>query len=173
MKTPTLETDRLILRPLATDDADDVFSWTGDPNVNVYMIYLQHKDAAFTREWLSKLDHDSDTAYTFGFMRKEDMRLIGSGGVYYHIDTADWHIGYNLRADAWNKGYATEAMRRIIAFAHQELGAKDFMSEHAVENEASGKVLEKCGLKPCGLGSFTKADGSRTFLSKRYSMHLE
>jgi len=173
LKTPVLETDRLILRPFVIDDAEDVFAWTGDPDVNKYMIYLQHKDVAFTRKCLTKFDHDSAIAYTFGFMRKEDMRLIGSGGVYYHADTADWHIGYNLRADAWNRGYATKAMRRIIAFAHQELGARDFISEHAVENEASGKVLEKCGLNFCGFGSFTKADGSRTFQSQRYSMHIE
>ncbi|MDE6848483.1 MAG: GNAT family N-acetyltransferase [Ruminococcus sp.] len=36
--TPTIETDRLILRPLTINDADDVFEWTGDERVAEYMI---------------------------------------------------------------------------------------------------------------------------------------
>ena len=172
LKTPILETERLILRPLSENDAEDVFAWTGDTEVNEYMIYLPHKSVSFTREWLSKMDNDNDKSYTFGYLCKETNHLIGSGGIYYHLDTADWHIGYNLRKDAWHKGYATEAMKRIIAFAHQELGAVAFASEHAVENIASGKVLEKCGFRFCGDGTFTKADGSRVFPSKQYSMRL-
>lgn len=173
MRTPMLETDRLILRPLTMDDAEAVFAWTGDPVVNEFMNYTTHTDVAFTRDWLSRMDNDSDSSYNFGFVRKEDGRLVGSGGVFYHPDTGEWHFGYNVRRDAWGRGYATEAMKRIIAFAHQELNAKDFISEHALENEASGRVIEKCGLRFSHYGSYEKMDGSRVFQSKCYAMHLE
>ena len=42
---PTLETERLILRPLTLADRDDIFKWTGDPRVNKYMIYPLYKSA--------------------------------------------------------------------------------------------------------------------------------
>ena len=39
---------------------------------------------------------------------------------------------------------------------------------HAVENPASGRVIEKCGLKFCGFGSYKKQDGSREYRAKVY-----
>lgn len=54
--TPTIETDRLILRPLTINDADDVFEWTGDERVAKYMVYPCHKNIEVTREWLCSLD---------------------------------------------------------------------------------------------------------------------
>lgn len=54
--TPTIETDRLILRPLTINDADDVFEWTGDERVAKYMVYPCHRNIEVTREWLCSLD---------------------------------------------------------------------------------------------------------------------
>ena len=44
MHTVTLETDRLILRPLTVADADAVFVWARDPKVNRYLKYPLHAD---------------------------------------------------------------------------------------------------------------------------------
>ena len=54
--TPTIETDRLILRPLTINDSDDVFEWTGDERVAKYMVYPCHRNIEVTREWLCSLD---------------------------------------------------------------------------------------------------------------------
>ena len=70
MKTPILETERLILRPLCAEDANAVFEWASDERVAKYMIYPKHKSIETTLEWLQSIDHSTDTAYDFGFVEK-------------------------------------------------------------------------------------------------------
>ncbi|MGN1443208.1 MAG: GNAT family N-acetyltransferase [Acutalibacteraceae bacterium] len=168
MKTPTLKTERLILRPLLVSDAESVFLWTSDERVTKYMLYPKHEKIEATLEWLKSIDHDSEKAYDFGFVEKEIGLLIGSGGLYWEDDNEQWRIGYNLRFDRWGKGFATEAAKEIMRFAKEELRAEKIGSEHAVDNIASGKVLEKCGLHFTKYGEYTKFDGSVTFRCKEY-----
>ena len=53
---PVIETERLILRPLTVEDADEAFEWTGDERVARYMIYSTHESQDITRQWLSTVD---------------------------------------------------------------------------------------------------------------------
>ncbi len=163
MKTPILETERLILRPLCVEDAKAVFEWASDERVAKFMIYPKHTDIKTTVEWLQSIDHSSDTAYDFGFVEKSSGTLIGSGGLYWEDERQQWRVGYNLRFDRWHKSYATEAALEMVRFAKQELNAERIGSEHAIENVASGKVLQNCGLVFTGYGEYTKYDGSKTF----------
>ena len=83
MTVPTLETERLILRPLSIDDLDAVYKWTSDPRVNKYMIYPLYKSKEDGREWLETIYQDDDKK-DFGFVDKASGELIGSGGIYFH-----------------------------------------------------------------------------------------
>ncbi len=169
---PTIESERLILRPLTLDDADDVFEWTGDELVARYMIYPTHTSIDITKMWLSSLE-TLENEYTWGVVRKSDRKLIGSVGIRYRTDEKVWSFGYNFRRDSWNQGFATEASRRAIKYAYDENGAREFIAGHAVENTASGRVIEKCGLTFEKYGEFSKFDGSVTFKAKEYRMKLE
>ena len=175
MHNVTLETERLILRPLTVADAEAVFVWTSDPQVNRYMSYSLHTDVEATRQWLREVEQDTEEQaalenYTFGFVRKSDSLLIGSGGIRRQEDDT-WDFGYNLRRDCWGQGYTTEAMKAIIDFARRR-GAKVFAAHHAVDNPASGRVMEKCGLTFRHCGEYSKFDGSETFKAKFYQMEL-
>lgn len=175
MHNVTLETERLILRLLTVADADAVFVWTSDLQVNRYMSYSLHTDVEATRQWLRDVEQDTEEQaalenYTFGFVRKSDGLLIGSGGIRRQEDDT-WDFGYNLRRDCWGQGYTTEAMKAIIDFARGR-GAKVFAAHHAVDNPASGRVMEKCGLTFRHCGEYSKFDGSETFKAKFYQMEL-
>lgn len=170
-KIPVIETERLILRPLSVEDAENVFQWTGDERVARYMIYPRHENIEITKSWLNSLNA-LENEYTWGFVRRFDELLIGSGGVRYRIDEKVWSFGYNLRFDCWGHGYATESAKRMIEYVYSEHNAREFVSEHAVENTASGRVIEKCGLVFEGYSEYSKFDGSRTFKCKKYRMKL-
>lgn len=169
---PTIETERLILRPLTVDDAEAVFEWTGDERVAEYMIYPCHKDIEITKEWLNSLD-SLENEYTWGFVRKSDGKLIGTGCIRFRADEKVWSFGYNLRFDCWGNGYATEASKRMIEYVIAEHNASEFDAEHAVDNPASGRVIVKCGLVFDSYSEYKKLDGSKTFKSKVYRMKLE
>ncbi|MBR5032048.1 MAG: GNAT family N-acetyltransferase [Treponema sp.] len=167
MTVPVLETERLILRPLAMDDLDAVFKWAGDPRVNKYMIYPLYKNKEEGIEWLNSLYQDDDKK-DFGFVLKETGELIGSGGIYYHPERGLWSIGYNLAYDYWNRGFTTEAMEKIIEWGRQELGIKEVAATFAVENVGSRRVMEKLGMTFLEDHDYTKLDGSETFTAKTY-----
>ena len=133
---PTLETSRLILRPLSLEDADEVFEWTGDDLVAKYMIWSTHEDISVTRKWLESVSQ-LENEYVWGFTRKSDVKLIGSGSIRFRLDEERWSFGYNIRYDCWNKGYATEATLKMMEYVRKKHGATCFTASHAIENLAS------------------------------------
>lgn len=173
MHAYTLETERLLLRPMTPDDAEAAFVWLSDPQVNRYMPYNLYTEVAAAREWIASATQQP-RYYLFGFVRKSDGLLIGSGDISPQegSDVA-WGFGYNLRRDCWNQGYTTEATHAMIDFARREFGVRDFVAEHAKANPASGRVIEKCGLVYDHDGEYSRFDGSETFPARYYKLHIE
>lgn len=173
MKTPTIETQRLILRPLKEADADEAFrNWASDPRVAKFMRYSTHESVDVTKEWLEAEEKavDGDDNYTFGFVLKESGKLIGSGGLIRRDDA--FEIGYNVMYDCWNKGYTTEASKAIMKFGKETLGVKKFIACHAVDNIYSGKVIESLGFKYVGNSTYDSLDKTKVFNSKEYILNI-
>ena len=165
---PILETERLILRPLTTEDYEACFKWCGDPRVNEYMNYPLYHKAEDVKEWL-KTVNDDERKMCFGYVLKESGELIGSGSVVFHEEKGNrWTIGYNLAFDAWGKGYATEAISKIIEYAKNRFDIKEIYGTFAVENNGSRRVMEKLGLTYLEETEYSKIDGSRTYKAKTY-----
>ena len=164
-----IETERLILKPVALEDAPAMFVWTSDPEVNRYMSYPLHRELSVTQKWIASLRPEN---LEFGFYRREDGLLIGAGGIGKCSDGLH-HLGYNLRRDMWGKGYATEAAKVMLSWGHRELGINVFTAEHALENAASGNVIRKCGFQLVRYGQYSKLDGSETFDAAFYELHLK
>lgn len=165
-----LETERLILRHMTPDDAEAVFAWVSDPIVNRFMPYALYTSVDQVRDWLETLA-DAES-YDFGFVRKSDGLLIGSGDIGLQSGS-NWAFGYNIRRDCWNQGYTTEAARAMVNFAHATLGATDFIANHAIENPASGRVMEHIGMTFSHYGEYSTFDKSETFPAKAYRMHID
>lgn len=171
-KEPVIETERMILRPLTVADAKAVLEWSSDKRVSRFMSYPGYDDINIAMDWLTSLQ-DEKIEWNWGFVLKNSGRLIGSGSIGEDkFMDGYWGIGYNIRYDCWNQGYTTEAMRAIIAFAHNELGADKICSDHAVDNPASGRVMEKLGMRFDHYGEYSKLDNSETFKAKFYTMKL-
>lgn len=171
MNAPILSTQRLLLRPLTPVDAPYMFVWASDLRVTKYLPYSRYTRVQDAVEWLKTLPDEAD-AYYFGITRRTDHMLIGSASLTWRADQQAWEIGYNLRFDQWNKGYATETTIAMIQFGQSTLGATAFTAKHAVDNPASGRVLEKSGLKFTHYGEYTSLDGLRTFNAKFYKLKL-
>lgn len=163
-----IETERLILKPLTYVDAPSVFLWMSDPEVNRFMQYSLYSDVKQVEKWIVSL---TPSDHVFGFFLKEGT-LIGAGSIRYQEKTKAYNLGYNLNRDYWGKGFATEAAKALIGWAHDVLHAHRFVVEHAAENIASEKVTLKCGFVFSHYGEYSRLDGSKTFLSKCYRLEL-
>lgn len=163
-------TERLILRPLDEADAADVFEWVGDPVVNRYMPYSVYDNIEQVRKWIEQAKHKD---YEFGFMLKETGKVIGAGSVKPDPELNAYELGYNLNRGFWNHGYATEAAKAMIKWAHDTLGVRDFFARHANANTASGNVIRKCGFQFEKYGQYERFDGSEIFDATCYRLHLD
>lgn len=148
MITPTLETDRLVLRPFKQEDVYRVFEcWESDSEVAKYMFWTSHNDIEKTKEWITfELGQiEKDDWYRFAIVIKETNELIGTALIYYEEEVQCWEIGYNLGRAYWDNGYATEAMKKVLKFAVERLKLSEIVGRYAKENPASGNVMKKLG----------------------------
>ena len=93
-----LETECLLLRPMTMTmtDAAAVFQRAGDPLVARYMVYNTYSSVGDVEIWLRSVEMQEDM-YEFGFVRKQDSLLIGSGSIGPDSEREGfWRFGYNL-----------------------------------------------------------------------------
>lgn len=145
----TLETQRLILRPFRTDDAEAMFlGWAGDPEVTKYLSWNTHENIAETQtilnQWVS--EYEKPERLNFAIVLKDTEQLIGGIDVVGYLDGISGTpvIGYNLSRKFWGKGYMTEACQCVIDYLFSR-GYSEIRIDAMSENIASVKVIQKCG----------------------------
>lgn len=150
MKTPRLETDRLLLRKIHSEDVDAIFNcWMQDEDVSRYMWWKASSDINETKGFiefeLGNLENDKWNRWII--VLKSTKEVAGTCLVFFNDDEGHWDISYNLGKRFWGKGYMTEAMRAVMRFAVEEMKIKEISTTYAVENYASGCVLQKLGFQ--------------------------
>ena len=80
-----------------------------------------------------------------------DGTLVG-GAMHFPGDDEYQEIGYFVSEDHWGKGYATKAAKAIIELARAQGFTDKLVAQHAKDNPASGRVLEKVGFVVTGEG---------------------
>lgn len=143
-----LETRRLILRPFELDDANDIYyGWACDSEVTKYLTWNPHKNIDDTKLVLSKWieQYEKVERINFAITLKDDNQLIGAIDVVGYIGGVPV-IGYVLSKKHWNKGYMSEACKKVIEYLFS-LGHKKIIIDAQVENIASNNVIKKCGGK--------------------------
>lgn len=160
--TQTIETERLILRRLTVDDAEVMFNnWTGDDSVTRYLKFDTHKTIDTTRDYLIDVvkKYVNLDFYSWGIQLKNS-GLIGSiGSVVSDKYNGKQTFGYCIGKKWWGQGYVTEATKAMLNFLHKDCGITEFVGYHSVNNPASGKIMEKCGLKLVGTTTYTASTG--------------
>ncbi len=145
-----LHTERLILRPFKETDAPAMYrNWTYDERVARYCRWYPHESIKVTEELLTMyLDNAAK-----GFEYQWAITLKGSDEPVGGIDVVDItedgctaEMGYVLSYEHWNKGYITEALSAVIEHLFSR-GFTSVIACHHVDNPASGRVMEKCGMR--------------------------
>lgn len=164
----TVETQRMVLRPMVPEDYEEAFQWCGDPKVNTYMIYPLYTKAEDVRTWLEGRNLDDPDDYDLGFELKETGELIGSGGLVYDPEKDVWTVGYNIRVDQWGKGLVPEAIQGLIDYVRRVRKVRAIEGVFAAENYQSQRVMEKLGMHYVCDTEYDKLDGSRHYEAKLF-----
>ncbi|HKX11537.1 MAG TPA: GNAT family N-acetyltransferase [bacterium] len=146
---PTLETPRLRLRPFELWDALEVQRLAGDFRIADTTLRIPHPyEDGMAEAWILQQAETSlqSTEFVFAIARKEDASLIGAMGLA-GINGGEAELGYWIGVPYWNQGYCSEAGVAVLDFAFSTLGLKRVRANHFRRNPASGRVLQKLGLK--------------------------
>ncbi|MEF2919340.1 MAG: GNAT family N-acetyltransferase [Acutalibacteraceae bacterium] len=139
-----LHTDRLVLRPFKEDDAQAVYkNWTYDQRVAQYCRWYPHNSVEDTIGYLNMCCINKEECWAITL--KETGEPIGAVDVVGIDSVGVPEIGYVLAYDYWGKGIMTEAVNAVIEELFK-FGYKKICACHNVDNPASGKVMEKCGM---------------------------
>ena len=150
--TRRIETNRLILRRFAVEDAQAMFdNWASDPEVTKYLTWPPHERAAAT-EQLLKLwvdDYAREDVFQWAITLKENGDApIGSIAVVNRDERTDSvELGYCIGRAWWRRGIMTEALGAVVDFMFDEAGARRVACRHDANNPHSGAVMKKCGLR--------------------------
>lgn len=146
-----LETDRLVLRKPLPSDAGPIFGgYARDPEVTRYLAFRQNQTIDDVEEFLRRaLDGwESGTVLTWTITLKPGGWLIGMIDVRLETHA---NVGYVLAREHWNRGYMTEALRAVIAWALEQPEIYRLWAVCDVENAASARVMEKVGMECEGI----------------------
>lgn len=148
MRTPSIETSRLRMRPFGQGDVDTLHLVFTDPGVRRFLL----DDQIVPREWVeaeiaaSIARFEAGSAGLFCVYSKDDETLIGFCGFRSFFEPPELQLLYGLLPAYWSKGLATEAARAMIEFGFQKLGFDRISASADEPNGASLRVLEKAGL---------------------------
>lgn len=155
LRTPgqvdSLQTPRLLLRPLTLDDAPAYWPLVNNAEIlrhvgetprgsldEVITVLRERPLADYARHGFGRL----------AVIERDSGRMIGWCGLKVVPELGDEvDIGYRLLPECWGRGYATEAGRAVIAHGFEQLGLVRIVGMTVAANVDSAHVLQKLGLR--------------------------
>ena len=152
---PTLETGRLVLRPLMPADAPALSRLAGRREIADTTISIPHPySEAQARQWITELADlfAKGKSVVFAMESKREGTLAGTIGLRdIDAEHSQAELGFWVAVECWGQGYATEAARSVVGFGFEQLGLNRVYAHYMVRNPASGRVLARIGMKQEGL----------------------
>lgn len=151
----TLSTQRLILKPLNPDDLKEIHALHSLPETDEFNTLGIPQNVEETRlillEWIKATEWEQSPEYTFTIRDIETSDFIGlialkCGSPKFR----NGEVWYKLHVNHWGRGYATEALKRVLEFGFSKLKLHRIEAGCAVDNKGSARVLEKAGMRKEG-----------------------
>jgi ribosomal-protein-alanine N-acetyltransferase len=152
-RPPTLETDRLVLRPFEEADADPLFPHAANPNVTRFTLWEHHKTIdetlMFVRDY-ARCRYIEGVPEPYAIALKDDpaRKPVGAVGCFWaSLPNRTMELGYWIAEPYWGKGVAAEACRAVVGYAFAACEPERMQARVIVGNAASTRVLEKLGFR--------------------------
>ncbi len=146
---PTLDTERLRLRPISRADHDDWLAVWHSAGVLDYLIDFdgapQDEVVREIIDWAERITCEK-SGIRWAIALKPADRMIGSCGFHlYQRRHRRAEIGYELHSDYWRRGIMTEATQAVLQFCFDRLGVHRLEADVVEGNAASAALLRKVG----------------------------
>ena len=145
----TLETERLTLREVSTDDADFILRLLNEPSFLRFIGDKGVRNLQDARQYILNGPISSYNQNGFGLylvVLKSTNTSIGMCGLIKRETLADVDIGFAFLPEFWNKGYALESATTVFSYGKNVLKLPRIVAITNKDNVTSGKLLERLGL---------------------------
>ena len=146
---PTIQTDRLLLRPFTMEDASTVKILAGEKDIASTTLNIPHPyEDGMAEEWIGTHQdrYEKGESVVLAIVLNDSSTLIGAIGLEISKDNDRAELGYWIGKPYWNKGYCTEAARALIQYGFDVLGLARIHASHFRRNPASGRVMQNIGM---------------------------
>ena len=145
----TLETERLTLREVSTDDADFILRLLNEPSFLRFIGDKGVRNLQDARQYILNGPIASYNQNGFGLylvVLKSTNTSIGMCGLIKRETLTDVDIGFAFLPEFWNKGYALESATAVFSYGKNVLKLPRIVAITNKDNVTSGKLLERLGL---------------------------
>ena len=143
--TPTIKTERLILRKFTIQDTNALLEMLKDNEMNTYLPWHPLKSISEAKVFLNKnfLEHyNKPSMYRYAICLKDENIPIG---YVWLADNDSCDFGYGIKSDYWNQGLVSEAAKAVVERI-KEAGYTYITATHDIKNTGSAKVMKKIGM---------------------------
>jgi RimJ/RimL family protein N-acetyltransferase len=146
-----LETARLRLRRFTNSDMDAFLAYRNDPEVARYQSWervTKREAQALITDQVDEQPGEPGSWFQFAIAIKDTDALIGDCALHVHAeDPRLGEIGYTLAREAQRQGYATEAIRAVLAYAFETLALHRVSASADCRNTPSFRLMERVGMR--------------------------
>ena len=149
-----LETKRILLRPFELSDGPRVKKLAGDKAIADTTLNIPHPyQDGMAEEWIltRQSKFQAGESVNCAIILKSIQELIGAIGLTVNKRFNKAQLGYWIAKEYWNQGYCTEVSKTILEYGFHELDLHRITASYIIRNPASGKVMEKIGMKKEGV----------------------
>ncbi|HET6556540.1 MAG TPA: GNAT family protein [Prolixibacteraceae bacterium] len=147
--TIDIATERLLLRPIQPQDAEAVFNYRSNKQVNQYQSFIPESLNEVDHFIAHKVCHEINVPGTWiqlVVIKKDDRHLIGDIGVHFHAyDPLHSEIGCTFNCIYHGQGYATEALKEIMNVLFYQWGKERISASVDPRNNPSIRLMERLG----------------------------
>jgi ribosomal-protein-alanine N-acetyltransferase len=144
-----LETARLRLRPFEPADAERLQQLAGTRAVAEGTLLIPHPyPPAEAVEWIAARPQALESGnLVYAITIRNSAELVGAMGLVLRPQHDKGELGYWIGEPYWGQGFATEAAGAIIDYGFETLALNRLFAVHFTRNPASGRVLQKNGMR--------------------------
>ncbi|MBK1812233.1 GNAT family N-acetyltransferase [Clostridium sp. YIM B02505] len=168
-----IETERLLLKNISIDDRDFIFSEFSDGVVNRYLFDAEPLTEIEGADEIidSYIQPEPRLQHRWVIIQKSDGSKIGTCGFHcWNQRESKVDVGYDLKENYWGKGYMSEAMKEIIAFAIDKMKIKQINACIYIDNQKSIHLVENLGFTLSG--SYYELFRDKKYPHNIYSLYI-
>ncbi len=148
LRTNILHTPRLVLRSLREEDVPRIVELAGDRCIAAMTLVVPHPYLPeHALAWIAEDAKRREAGSGCVFLIEHEAEVVGAIGLILDDSRKRASAGYWIGVPYWRRGFATEALREVLRHAFEDLGLLYIEAHHVAVNPASGRVMQKAGMR--------------------------